>query len=207
MPDAQKKEWALKLVDLNYPNRQRPSQMEGAAQKGVLLAEKPVEFMGETGALILTTLTPGFADDAAIIRLGLKYKGRYPRVAGAELAALRREFDQTAKPGYWREYARQVDDGAVSNPFGNPEVNLARMRDGLPPVGPEGVAVPLHHKIPLSRGGTNEFSNLQPISQYVHQKNTKILHSEPFPGVEGLSKYQNQKPITQPLPKKRVNRR
>ncbi len=74
MSDAEKKKFALDLVDLNYPNRQRPSQMEGAAHKGVLLAEKPVEYMGETGALILTTLTPGFVDDAAIIRLGLKWR-------------------------------------------------------------------------------------------------------------------------------------
>jgi hypothetical protein len=31
------------------------------------------------------------------------------RVTGRELAELRREFDEIAKPAFWRSYAEQID--------------------------------------------------------------------------------------------------
>jgi len=46
----------------------------------------------------------------------------------------------------------------------------------------EALAVPLHHVRPLSRGGTNSFDNLVPFTQTTHQRYTKLLHNEPFPG-------------------------
>jgi hypothetical protein len=88
---------------------------------------------------------------------------------------------RVSKPAYWKEYVRQVDEGVISNPFGRGEANLPRMRQGLPPIGPDGKPVPLHHVRPLSRGGTNDFENLVPFNQTTHQRHTKILHSEPFP--------------------------
>jgi hypothetical protein len=80
------------------------------------------------------------------------------------------------------EYVRQIDRGMVSNPFGRAEANLSRMRQGLPPLGPDGSPVPLHQIRPLSRGGTNEAQNLVPSNQTTHQPHTKLLHDEPFLG-------------------------
>lgn len=105
-----------------------------------------------------------------------------PRVTGQALIVLRAEFEQVTKPGYWREYVGQIDEGAIANPFGRGEANLSRMRQGLPPIGPDGKSVPLHHIRPLSRGGTNSFDNLVPFNQTTHQRYTKLLHNEPFPG-------------------------
>ncbi len=103
------------------------------------------------------------------------------RVTGQSLADLRARFESAVKPAYWKEYARQIDEQVVTSPFGRGESNLARMRKGLPPLGPDGRPVQLHHRRPLSRGGTNDFDNLVPINQTTHQRYTAILHSEPFP--------------------------
>jgi len=76
----------------------------------------------------------------------------------------------------------QIEELAIANRFGRGEANLSRMRQGLPPIGPDGKPVPLHHVQPLSRGGTNSFDNLVPFNQTTHQRHTKLLHNEPFPG-------------------------
>jgi hypothetical protein len=104
------------------------------------------------------------------------------RVSGRALADLRAEFESIAKPTYWKDYVRQIDEGAIGNPFGRGEANLTRMRQGLPPIGPDAKPVPLHHVHPLSRGGTNAFENLVPFNQTTHQRYTKLLHNDPFPG-------------------------
>jgi len=103
-------------------------------------------------------------------------------VTGQALADLRTEFEQTTKPAYWKAYVSQIDEGTISNPFGRGDTNLSRMRQGLPPIGPDGKPVPLHHVRPLSRGGTNNFENLVPFNQTTHQRYTKLLHNDPFPG-------------------------
>ena len=162
----------------------------GAAPQDVSLEAGAVLAVDTIGAASLglgiyragAALVRGAAAEAEAAAASTTGRVPSPRVTGQPLAGLRAQFEGVAKPGYWKQYARQIDDGVISNPFGRGEANLSRMRQGLPPVGPDGRSVPLHHIRPLSRGGTNEFENLVPFNQTTHQRFTKLLHNEPFEG-------------------------
>ena len=47
--------------------------------------------------------------------------------------------------------------------------NLGRMRLGLAPIGIDGFPMELHHLQPLSWGGTNDLSNLVPMTRTDHR--------------------------------------
>jgi RHS repeat-associated protein len=92
-----------------------------------------------------------------------------PKVTGDELKALRSQFDNVTKPGYWRAEAARGTDGWSAE-------QLADMKAGRAPIGPDGKSLNLHHIIPLSRGGTNDFSNLLPLTRTYHFGNFRVLH-------------------------------
>jgi hypothetical protein len=110
---------------------------------------------------------------------------------------LRHDFETRVRGDYWKEYARQINSGEVTNPFGNTAIpanpkgneggsapidNLRRMERGDPPIGSDGWPVQLHHKVPLKAGGTNDYDNLLPFTQTTHSRASRILHKEPYPG-------------------------
>ncbi|MFL5348076.1 MAG: HNH endonuclease signature motif containing protein [Hyalangium sp.] len=96
---------------------------------------------------------------------------RASRVSGDELAKLRREFE-AVKSRFWKNEAA-VNPGAYS-----PE-NLARMRAGKPPIGPDGYPMELHHKVPLAEGGTNSFENLEIKTRTDHRLGPNYKQNHP----------------------------
>ncbi len=93
-------------------------------------------------------------------------------VTGAELETKRREFESTTRPNYWKAKAQ-------NSPEGYSEADLVRMRAGRAPVGADGFPMELHHIQPLSRGGSNETSNLQEMTRTDHRLggNYRVNHS------------------------------
>ncbi len=94
-----------------------------------------------------------------------------PTVSGAELAALRAGFNNVTRPNFWK-------NEAAANPGAYSPSDLARMQNGSPPIGVDGYPVELHHIVPLSRGGTNDPSNLLPMTRTAHRlgKNFRLNH-------------------------------
>ncbi|NOT01738.1 MAG: hypothetical protein HOP29_14040 [Phycisphaerales bacterium] len=83
------------------------------------------------------------------------------RVTGAALARLRQEFNRL-KGAFWR-YEAQTKSGSYS------AQQLERMRQGKAPLGADGHPMEVHHKTPLSQGGSNSFDNLQPMTKTQHR--------------------------------------
>ena len=79
-----------------------------------------------------------------------------------ELQKLRNDFNKNVKPNYWR-------GEAAKNPGGYSPEDLARMREGNAPIGPDGYPMELHHRVPLSMGGTNDINNLQAMTRTAHR--------------------------------------
>lgn len=50
---------------------------------------------------------------------------------------------------------------------------------GKAPIGDDGFPVELHHKVPLSRGGTNDFSNLEPLTRTGHRLGGNFRRNHP----------------------------
>ncbi len=61
--------------------------------------------------------------------------------------------------------------------------NQALIKQGKAPFGTDGKPMVLHHKTPIEYGGTNDFSNLQPMRYSDHSlvPNFGPLHTPPFP--------------------------
>jgi hypothetical protein len=94
------------------------------------------------------------------------------RVSGEQLEKLRKEFE-AVRPKFWKHEAA-ARPGAYS-----PE-NIARMKQGKPPIGSDGFPMELHHKMPLAEGGTNAFENLVPLTRTEHRLgiNFKLNHPD-----------------------------
>jgi hypothetical protein len=92
-------------------------------------------------------------------------------VTGKELRALRDEFNKKVKPAFWKQEA-------VTNAGKYSPQNLDLMRNGRPPFDANGNPMELHHIVPLSQGGTNDFSNLRIMTQDAHRlgPNYKVNH-------------------------------
>ncbi|WP_374113192.1 HNH endonuclease signature motif containing protein [Leifsonia shinshuensis] len=85
--------------------------------------------------------------------------------------SLRREFEDSVRPKYW------IDE-AARNPGSYSAQNLARMQLGRPPFGVDGFPMELHHIVPLSQGGSNDLSNLAPMTRTDHRlgENYRLNH-------------------------------
>jgi hypothetical protein len=94
------------------------------------------------------------------------------RVTGTALEKLRKEFNNKVKPGFWRAEA------AKNSHKWSPE-NLARMRDGRPPIGSDGLSMELHHTKALGAGGSNSFDNLQIMTATEHRFGENFTKNHP----------------------------
>jgi hypothetical protein len=93
------------------------------------------------------------------------------RVSGDALKAARAEFNKV-KPEFWK-------DQAARNPGAWSADDLARMRQGKAPIGPDGYPMELHHRTPLAEGGTNSFDNLTPMTRTEHRLGSNYKTNHP----------------------------
>ena len=99
--------------------------------------------------------------------LGLAcWQDKFRKRSKEEVEKLRKEFDSKSKPEFLRSLAK--DPGAEER-FSTEQ--LSQLQKGKLP---EGMVV--HHKTPLFRGGTNENSNFDLVSESEHRKRNKELH-------------------------------
>ncbi|WP_224368621.1 SitA5 family polymorphic toxin [Hyalangium versicolor] len=144
----------------------------GARQVGILLAEVgQVSSVAVVDGHITISLAPTAVAMTAKEPGSVSASPRSPRVSGDELAKLRREFE-AVKARFWKNEAA-VNPGAYS-----PE-NLARMRSGKPPIGPDGYPMELHHKVSLAEGGTNSFANLAIKTRTDHRLGPNYKQNHP----------------------------
>jgi hypothetical protein len=83
---------------------------------------------------------------------------------------------QFLTPDYWRSKA-------LTEPQSFSVENLARMQKGRGPKDEVGDTIELHHRIPLSRGGTNDPDNFVEMSRREHRlgRNLRKNHPSIFP--------------------------
>ncbi|WP_375769347.1 HNH endonuclease signature motif containing protein [Archangium gephyra] len=135
--------------------------------EGVLVMERVVVPVGG----VATVLSGGPGAAIILYQTGTGGgSGGGRRVSGEELEKLRKEFE-AVKSKFWKHEA-EARPGTYS-----PE-NLARMKQGKPPIGSDGFPMELHHKVPLAEGGTNAFENLEPLTRTEHRlgNNYKLNH-------------------------------
>src|SRR5207245_8175321 len=92
------------------------------------------------------------------------------RVTGKALEMLRKDFEKM-KPKAWMREAAQ-------NPVKYTAEQLARMRRGQAPIGPDGFPMEIHHKLELAAGGQNSFENFDFLTRTAHRlgDNYKLNH-------------------------------
>jgi len=145
---------------------------QGASQLGISLAN-----VGQVSAVavvegnLVITLAPTAVAMAALEPGSGSAPPPASRVSGDQLAKLRREFE-AVKARFWKNEA-EVNAGAYSTE------NLARMRNGKPPIGPDGHPMELHHKVPLAEGGTNSFANLAIKTRTEHRLGPNYKQNHP----------------------------
>lgn len=146
------------------------------AHMGRYISEDPIGLAG--GAALF-----GYVDDPEgwIDPFGLACKkSRYRKRSVAEVAALRKAFDESggAREKFLKMMAKKP--GSLKK-FGSDAVE--RMKAGHVP---EDMVV--HHKKPLFRGGTNKPSNLELMNKGEHAAENKALHwYEPGDNPYGLN--------------------
>jgi hypothetical protein len=94
------------------------------------------------------------------------------RVSGEALKQARSEFENIAKPNFWKNQAVKNSDGYSPS-------NLKRMQEGKPPIGSDGYPMELLHKTPLAEGGTNSFRNLKPLTRTEHRLGENYKKNHP----------------------------
>jgi hypothetical protein len=81
---------------------------------------------------------------------------------------LNRKAFKNVRKEYWR---KAMKAGTYFKEFDWTPANKALVANGRSPLDRNGIVVHLHHKIPLRCvGGTNDFSNLQPVLAKVHRR-------------------------------------
>jgi RHS repeat-associated protein len=100
--------------------------------------------------------------------------GEVGEAAGA--GGLRAEFNSVVRPQFWKSEA-------TGNAEAYSSADLARMANGKPPIGSDGFPMELHHDVPLKDGGTNDASNLKPMTRTDHRlgANYKVNHPDQPP--------------------------
>jgi hypothetical protein len=101
-------------------------------------------------------------------------------ISKKELKAKRDEFNREVKPAFWRKEAEERKyESELKGGKKYTADDLARMRRGQPPVAKDGKSAELHHKEPLSQGGSNAFSNLKPLSRADHRGSGNYCRNHP----------------------------
>ncbi len=135
--------------------------------EGLLVVERIVVPVGKVG----TVLSGGPGAAIILYQIGPGGgSGGGKRVSGEELEKLRKEFE-AIKPKFWKQEA-------AAHPSAYSAENIARMKQGKPPIGGDGFPMELHHKVPLAEGGSNAFENLVPMTRTEHRLglNYKVNH-------------------------------
>jgi RHS repeat-associated protein len=94
------------------------------------------------------------------------------RVTGDVLKAARKEFENSVRPNFWKHQAQTNADKYS-------ESQLARMEKGKSPIGSDGYPMEIHHKQALEKGGSNEFSNLTPMTRSDHRLGENFKKNHP----------------------------
>jgi hypothetical protein len=125
--------------------------------EGALVVERVMVPIGKVTEVL------GGGPGAAIIlyQTGTGRGGGGKRISGEELEKLRKEFE-AVKSKFWKHEA-EAHPGVYSSE------NIARMKQGKPPIGSDGFPMELHHKVPLAEGGSNAFENLVPLTRTEHR--------------------------------------
>jgi hypothetical protein len=153
------------------PNYTEASAL-GASQVGIQLAE-----VGDVSAVAVVdgNLSITLASTALAMSAMEPGGGTTPpsasRISGDDLVKLRREFE-AVKSRFWK-------NEAANNPGAYSPENLARMRSGKPPIGPDGYPMELHHKVSLAEGGTNSFENLEIKTRTDHRLGPNYKQNHP----------------------------
>lgn len=100
-------------------------------------------------------------------------------VSEQTLAQKRAEFSSITRPAFWR-------NESVVNPSAYSPADLARIQQGLPPIGKDGYPMELHHIQPLSQGGSNDPSNLRPMTRTAHRLGPNFRLNHPLQGCPDL---------------------
>jgi hypothetical protein len=96
-----------------------------------------------------------------------EFPTKFHKRSVSEVAKLRAEFETVHKPAFIRQFAKSDE----AKQFFNPEqIKKMELQGKLP----ENWVV--HHKTPLFRGGTNDFSNFQVMTRTEHQRLNAELH-------------------------------
>lgn len=93
------------------------------------------------------------------------------KLSSLNCAALRNQFKNVVKPLYWKEQAKLPGYWTSED--------LARMRVGKGPKGLDGETMEVHHIKPLSKGGTNDLSNLTHFSRTDHRLGPNFKKNHP----------------------------
>jgi hypothetical protein len=96
-----------------------------------------------------------------------EFPTKFHKRSVSEVAKLRAEFENGIQKNFVREYAKTAEAKQL---FQNEQLRKMQMFGELP----KGYVV--HHKLPLFRGGTNDFSNLQIITRAEHTALNRQLH-------------------------------
>jgi hypothetical protein len=76
------------------------------------------------------------------------------------------------RPNFWKHQAQTNADKYS-------ESQLARMEKGKSPIGSDGYPMEIHHKQALEKGGSNEFSNLTPMTRSDHRLGENFKKNHP----------------------------
>lgn len=91
----------------------------------------------------------------------------------AKSKRLRDEFEQI-RPRYWKEVSKQVSASEKLS-----QENIDRMAAGKAPIGDDGFPMEVHHKVPLSSGGTNDFGNFKIMTRTQHRLGDNYCKNHP----------------------------
>lgn len=100
-----------------------------------------------------------------------------PRASKEHIDQTRKDFPQVRRQ-FWK-------NEAATNPGNYSPSDVARMQNGDPPIGGDGFPMELHHKLPIEWWGTNDPSNLEPMSRTDHRlgENYRKNHPNHCPGI------------------------
>jgi hypothetical protein len=96
-----------------------------------------------------------------------EFPTKFHKRSVSEVAKLRAEFESVHKPAFIKQYAQSVEAKQLFTPE---QIKKMELQGKLP----ENWVV--HHKMPLFRGGTNDFSNFQVMTRAEHQRLNTELH-------------------------------
>ncbi|HPS29570.1 MAG TPA: hypothetical protein PLZ43_04900 [bacterium] len=116
---------------------------------------------------------PIIEQDSPIIESDPPEQNSEPEIEKYNVEILRKEFEQI-RPQYWKEVSKHK---SASEELG--QENIDRMAVGKAPIGDDGFPMEVHHKVPLSSGGTNDFGNFKIMTRTQHRLGDNYCKNHP----------------------------